>query len=171
MVILGMRGGPGSWIGQDYRGVYWRYWVGSGEPPAETTETKEGGEGKKERREQEKKKSENEPKEEGWGEKNEHHKYSQGQHITITTAATVSSSLWCSVDWFHSISYPLSTWKYNWEQASRKYSCKWLWLFSLLPSEQVLIGNMELLPNKLPISEVNWTAATRIYTLLWCFIK
>lgn len=71
MVILGMRGGPGSWSGQDYRGVYWRYWVGSGEPPAETTETKkEGVRGKKERREQEKKnKSENEPKEEGGGEK------------------------------------------------------------------------------------------------------
>lgn len=70
MVILGMRGGPGSWIGQDYRGVYWRYWVGSGEPPAETTETKkEGVRGGKERREQEKKKSENEPKEEGCGEK------------------------------------------------------------------------------------------------------
>lgn len=69
MAILGMRGGPGSWIGQDYRGVYWRYWVGSGEPPAETTETKRKGGGKKGEKRAREKKSENEPKEEGWGEK------------------------------------------------------------------------------------------------------
>lgn len=105
------------------------------------------------------------------GGKYEHHKYSQGQHITITTAATVSSSFWCSVDWFHSISYPLWTWKYSWEQVSKKYSCKWLWLFSLLTTEKVLVGHTKLLPHKLPVSEVNWTAATRIYILLQCFIK
>lgn len=69
MIILGMRGGPGSWIGQDYRGVYWRYWVGSGEPPAETTETKRKGGGKKGEKRAREKKSENEPKEERWGEK------------------------------------------------------------------------------------------------------
>lgn len=53
------------------------------------------GEGKKERREQEKKKVRMSPRKKGGG-KNEHHKYSQGQHITITTAATVSSFFWCS---------------------------------------------------------------------------
>lgn len=51
------------------------------------------GEGKKERREQEKKKVRMSPRKKGGG-KNEHHKYSQGQHITITTAATVSSFFW-----------------------------------------------------------------------------
>lgn len=68
MIILGMRGGPGSWIGQDYRGVYWRYWVGSGEPPTKRTETKrKGGREKKERREQEKKKVRMNPRKKGGG--------------------------------------------------------------------------------------------------------
>lgn len=119
MVILGMRGGPGSWIGQDYRGVYWRYWVGSGEPPAETTETKRKGGGKKGEKRAREKKSENEPKEEGWGDK----WTSQIQSGTTYHNNNCSHSIlffWCSVIWFHSVSYTLSAWKYNWEQVSKK---------------------------------------------------
>lgn len=158
MVILGMRGGPGSWIGQDYRGVYWRYWVGSGEPPAETTETKRKGGGKKgEKRAREKKKVRMSPRKKGGG-KNEHHKYSQGQHITITTAATVSSFFWCTVGWFivFLIHLEIQLW------ASIK---KLAVLFAELRARS---RDMKLLPNTFPISEVNWTAATRIYKL---FIK
>lgn len=80
---------------------------------------KRKGGGKKGEKRAREKKSENEPKEEGWGEKNEHHKYCQGQHITITTAATVSSSFWCSLAWFHNVAYPLSTCKYKWDQGSK----------------------------------------------------
>lgn len=101
------------------------------------------------------------------GGKYEHHKYSQRQHITITTTATVSSSFWCSLDWLHSISYPLSTWKYNWDQMSKKNSC--MCLFPLLPSEQVLVGNRELLPNKLPfqkLTELQQQGFTHCYSVL-----
>lgn len=160
MVILGMRGGPGSWIGQDYRGVYWRYWVGSGEPPAETTETKRKGGGKKGEKRAREKKSENEPKEEGWGEK--------------WTSQIQSGTTYHNNNCSHSILFflvfsrliPQYFWPFiNLEQVSKK------WLFSLLHSEHRLVGAMKLLPNKFPISEANSTAATRIYTLLQCFIK
>lgn len=143
MVILGMRGGPGSWIGQDYRGVYWRYWVGSGEPPAETTETKkEGVRGGKERREQEKKKSENEPKEEGCGEK----WTSQIQSETTYHNNNCSHSILFFLLVSSMIPQHFTAFTNLQIQAGVKEVR--LWAVFLLSSEKAMVWDKELFPNK-----------------------